>query len=105
MYRRYWITLGIMALFTPLGLLAEGTAWGEWAAEDLAKLVGFVPWGISQAVGLWQALSPDYKIAVFGQGRIADSAGYVISAFVGAGLVYLVTLACIKLMMRTGPKS
>lgn len=95
MHRRYWLLLLILALITPLGLLAEGTAWGEWGAEDLAKTLGFVPRGIDQASSWWQAFFPDYTVKGFG-----ENAGYLISALVGSALVYLAAVAYIKIIAR-----
>ncbi len=96
MLRRYWLILLVMALLTPLGLLAEGTAWGEWGAEDLAATLGFVPKGIDQAASWWQALLPDYSVKGLG-----ERAGYVISAFLGSALVYLVAMAYMKAIARS----
>ncbi len=31
--RRLWITVALLMLLTPLGILAAGTAWGEWSAS------------------------------------------------------------------------
>ena len=32
--RPLWVMLGVLLVLTPLGLLAAGTAWGEWGAAD-----------------------------------------------------------------------
>ena len=32
--RPLWIGLAVLMIATPLGLLAAGTAWGEWGVED-----------------------------------------------------------------------
>lgn len=104
MYRRYWLVLGIMILLTPIGIWAEGTAWGEWGAEDLAGMLGFVPQGIGQVTEWWQSVFPDYRMNFLGEGRTAESTGYIISAFIGSILVYTAMLGYIKLMTRTGTK-
>jgi cobalt/nickel transport protein len=96
MLRRYWLILVIMALLTPLGLLAEGTAWGEWGAEDLAATLGFVPRGIDQATAWWQALLPDYSVRGMG-----EKTGYVVSALAGSALVYLAAMAYMKAIARS----
>ena len=95
MHRRYWLLFLGIILLTPLGLLAEGTAWGEWSAEDLAKALGFAPRGIDQAAAWWQALLPDYSVKGLG-----EKAGYIVSAFIGSALVYLVAMAYIKIVAR-----
>jgi hypothetical protein len=101
MYRRYWLILLVMALLTPLGLVAGGTAWGEWGPEDLKRLVGFVPRGIEQATTWWQAAFPDYTVKGLGEGQLAENAGYVLSAILGAVAVYVVMLAYLRLIART----
>jgi len=43
-----WGALGLVALATPIGLLASGTAWGEWGVAEL-KTMGLVPFrGIAE---------------------------------------------------------
>ncbi len=32
--RRLWATVALLMIFTPLGILATGKAWGEWAPSD-----------------------------------------------------------------------
>ena len=54
--RTLWIVLAALVILSPLGLLASGTAWGEWGVEDLHELgLGFVPAGMEQLAGIWQA--------------------------------------------------
>lgn len=44
--------MAVLIIFTPLGLLASGTAWGEWGVEEMASLVsngkalGYTPAGM-----------------------------------------------------------
>lgn len=56
------LIVGIMLLLvcTPLGLLAAGTAWGEWGPEDIQKQIGYIPEGIERFAGFWSGLLPDY---------------------------------------------
>jgi hypothetical protein len=105
MNRKYLWAFAIMILLTPLGRLAEGTAWGEWGGEYLTEALGFVPLGIEQAGEWWQAMFPDYTVHALGEGKLAESAGYALSAIVGSALVYGITLAYMKLMARTEIKS
>lgn len=96
MYKRYLVVLLAMAVLSPLGLLAEGTAWGEWAAEDLQETLGYVPRGIERAGEWWQALFPDYSVKFLGEGHIAEMGGYILSAFIGSAMVYGLTLILLK---------
>ncbi|GMB00173.1 PDGLE domain-containing protein [Pelosinus sp. IPA-1] len=88
MKQKYGIILLIMALLSPLGLIAEGTAWGEWGLEDLTELVGYVPQGLEQAQEWWAAIFPDYTIPILGEGKVVESISYVCSALIGSGLIY-----------------
>lgn len=79
--------LGLVAALVvacPLGLLAEGDAWGEWATEDLAEMVGYTPAGLAQGFE-WNSLMPDYVV-----GSLPEWIGYLISAVVGVALVVIV---------------
>ena len=68
----------------PLGLLATGDAWGEWAAEDLAEMVGYTPSGLAEGWE-WSSLMPDYAV-----GALPEWLGYVISAVVGVALLVII---------------
>ena len=74
---------------TPVGLLASGTAWGEWGASELIDLgLGFVPQGIAQFSGWWPAPLPDYGLP-----RVGAVLGYIISALAGiAAVVFLLSV-------------
>ena len=69
---------------TPLGLLATGDAWGEWAAEDLSKMVGYTPSGLANGWE-WSSLMPDYSV-----GALPEWVGYVLSAIIGSALLVIV---------------
>lgn len=69
---------------TPLGLLATGDAWGEWAAEDLAEMVGYTPAGLAGGWE-WSSLMPDYAI-----GSLPEWIGYILSAVIGAALLVII---------------
>jgi cobalt/nickel transport system permease protein len=74
-----WLTLGLLLVLTPLGLLAGGTAWGEWAA----------PAGSGWLASVWTAPIPDYA-PPFLRSR---AVGYALSGMFGAGLVVLAVMA------------
>lgn len=74
---------------TPLGLLAAGTAWGEWDPEELADqdflgaALGYTPAGMEQGFS-FEALFPDYAIA-----GLPDAFGYILSALIGTALLVI----------------
>lgn len=69
---------------TPLGLLATGDAWGEWATEDLAEMVGYAPAGLAEGWE-WSSLMPDYTV-----GNLPEWIGYILSAVIGAALLVII---------------
>lgn len=90
-----WIGLAILVLLVPLGLLASGTAWGEWGADELHEEMGFVPQGLSSLSGLWQAPVPDYEVP-----GMNANLGYILSGVLGVGVVVLVTLGLGRLLAK-----
>ncbi|HWQ46372.1 MAG TPA: cobalt transporter CbiM, partial [Longilinea sp.] len=92
-WRGLWIGLAVLVIATPLGLLAPGTAWGEWGANELSDLgLSFIPAGLERLSSLWSAPVPDYDLPALGNVTI----GYVLSALVGIlvtiGVVWLFSM-------------
>lgn len=101
--RRLWYWLAGLMLASPLGLLAAGTAWGEWGAEDFASAAArqqmlaasggvappdAVPSGLERLASVWRAPIPDYAPAFLHDLYV----GYIVSALIGAGLIVLLLL-------------
>ncbi|MBI5287010.1 MAG: cobalt transporter CbiM [Deltaproteobacteria bacterium] len=83
-----WIGLAILIILTPLGLLAQGTAWGEGASEELLAFLGYIPEGLKRLEGLWDSLMPDYNLPGW-DGPVESAFGYIISAAIGSGIIVL----------------
>jgi cobalt/nickel transport system permease protein len=78
-----WVALLLLALATPIGLLAGGTAWAEWGAGELKDLLGYVPAGLARMdAHRLGSLFPDYTVH-----GMASRPGYVVSALAGVALV------------------
>jgi len=93
--RVLWIVLGVLIIASPVGLLAPGTAWGEWGAEELTSLgLGFVPQGLEKLGALWGAPMPDYDVPALGNASIS----YILSAVVGIAIVILVVWLFVALL-------
>jgi hypothetical protein len=93
-----WIALAALVILSPLGLLASGTAWGEWGMEELHEMgLGFVPEGMERLAGLWSAPLPDYTLSALDE-RVA----YVLSAVTGVALVVLGTWILGRLLAGRG---
>jgi hypothetical protein len=98
--KKLWIGLAIMMVLVPLGLLAEGTAFGEWGPEELQEELGYVPSGIEAGGNLWHSLFPDYTVAGFEGSFLYSAIGYILSAIIGVGLIYFATLALGKFLAK-----
>jgi cobalt/nickel transport system permease protein len=96
--RPLWIRLALLMLLTPLGILAAGTAWGEWGAKDfadpqmrqqIAAASGNVappsqqPQGLTRLSSLWSAPFPQYAPPFVRH----PAFGYIMSAVFGSGLI------------------
>ncbi len=100
---RLWWAVALLMLFTPLGILAAGTAWGEWSSADLSnphtrKQIeaasgnhappASVPAGIEKLSNLWTAPFPGYAPMFIKSSRF----GYLLSAMFGVGILVLASL-------------
>ena len=77
-----WIALAVLMILTPLGILAAGTAWGEWAPRDFAS----PPAGLARLSSFWTAPMPRYAPPFLR----SPSFGFILSAMSGAGLIILI---------------
>ncbi|AIE85378.1 cobalt transporter CbiM [Fimbriimonas ginsengisoli] len=80
--------LGWVLALTPLGLLASGSAWGEWDLAEIKTMVGYAPAGMAARHEAITPLLPDYGFAG-ASGKPWQIVGYMVSALVGCGLVAL----------------
>ncbi len=85
----YGLIVGLIVL-SPLGLLATGTAWGEWGSDEIATVVhngqtlGFVPAGMANGFS-FKVLFPDYSLP-----GLPETIGYILSALAGAAILLIV---------------
>ena len=101
--RPFWIGLAALMIASPLGLLAAGTAWGEWGVEDFKNpavrgeiaaasrnvaLPANPPSGLERLASVWTAPFPEYAPTFIK----SKSFGYILSAMAGSGLVIAVGL-------------
>jgi cobalt/nickel transport system permease protein len=104
--RRRWLrptvvagaVMALMVVLTPLGLLAQGTAFGEHAPEelDLQKLdLSAIPEGLNRYSRFWQkAIFPDYDFV----GAATPVVRYLVSAVIGILVVRLAVWIIAKLV-------
>ncbi len=94
-----WAWGGLVALIvlTPLGLLAPGTAWGEWSRTELELLgLGYIPAGFDQLTGIWSAPLAGYDLPALNNPTI----GYALSAVLGVAVVLMVIVGLAWLVER-----
>jgi len=94
--RWLWGAIGVLILLTPIGVLAPGTAWGEWGPDQIALRIGYVPSGFEKLGSLWKAAMPDYATPGVSNAML----GYLIAAVVGTLLVVGVTWGVGALLAR-----
>jgi cobalt/nickel transport system permease protein len=117
--RGLWLILAVMMVATPLGLLAAGSAWGEWSPDDFkdpdvrsqiaTASQGVVPpaqapSGLEKLSSIWTAPMPDYTPTFIKSPQL----GYILSAVFGTGLIILIILFIgwvAGLVSRLRPKS
>ncbi len=99
--RWLWMVIAILMVASPLGLLAPGTAWGEWGIKQLsARGLGTIPAGLERLSNLWGAPLAGYNLHALGNANL----GYLLSAFLGIAVVTIVVWLFTMLVM-TGSKT
>ncbi len=106
--KRLWWAVALLMLFTPLGVLAAGTAWGEWSSADLANAhtrvqieaasgnqspPSALPAGLQKLSALWAAPFPGYAPKFIR----SPAFGYLLSALFGVGFLLFISLAATAL--------
>ena len=101
--RRLWATVALLLILTPLGILATGKAWGEWAPSDFlhsdaraqiaaasqnASPPAEPPEGMARIATIWTSPFPAYAPA-FVKSRML---GYLLSGMFGVGVCLLIAV-------------
>jgi len=109
--RPLWIALAVLAIFTPLGILASGSAWGEWSVSDFLHpgtrqqianaSAGQAPpskppAGLQRLAPLWTAPFSRYAPPFLKNSAL----GYMLSALIGMTLSIVIGLLAGTLLRR-----
>ncbi len=90
----------VLVVCVPIGLIASGTAFGEWGPDELQAAIGYIPAGFGSLNGLWHAPLQDYDLPGNHETIPTQTPGYYVSAIVGAlvvgGVAYLVGKSIVK---------
>lgn len=100
MLKRSWILILGLIILSPLGLLAEGTAWGEWDTAEIQETVGYIPQGMESAKEWWSGFFPDYSLNVFSDSALGHSMEYILAAVLGSVLTYGISLLMVRLLVQ-----
>lgn len=60
--KKLGLLLVLLFIITPLGILTQSPAWGEWEKTYFHKILGFVPEGIQNSPHLVTPVLPDYQV-------------------------------------------
>jgi cobalt/nickel transport system permease protein len=91
-FKPLYILIAVLAVLSPIGLLASGSAWGEWGIDEIKKLTGYIPRGMGKGFSFSSPL-PNYAV-----GNISPVIGYILSA--AAGIAILIIIFKIFLTQR-----
>lgn len=102
--------MAILVMLTPLGLIIPehfkaGSAWGEWGAGEIQKLIGYIPRGLEKLSSLWNAPMPDYALKGWEANPVLSSSlAYIISAIAGIALTAGIILLLGKFLSGVSKK-
>lgn len=82
--RSVFILLGVLIALVPLGLIATGTAWGEWDNGQILDQIGYVPDGMANGFS-FASIMPDYAL-----NGLPEVFTYYLSAIIGVGLLMII---------------
>jgi cobalt/nickel transport protein len=103
--KKILLILLFLCLITPVGIILPmafntGDAWGEWSAQTVKELVGYVPKGLEKYSDVWKAPIPDYSINGADKSVVHQSGYYIVSGLFGATVTYIVMLIISGLIVR-----
>ena len=104
--KKMWLGLAVLALLSPIGLILPdkfkaGAAWGEWGADEIEKMLGYIPQGMKKLGELWQAPMPDYAFKGWDQlGLGMQSLAYVVSAIIGVAVIVAIIMLLGKIAAK-----
>lgn len=116
--RKLWLGLALAMVLTPLGIIAVGSAWGEWSTKDFSDAATRqqiaaasknqsppqrAPSGLERLSALWKAPVPDYAPSFIK----SPAFGYFVSAAIGVALLIVLALLAgwIAAFQRAGKRT
>ncbi|AAM24895.1 cobalt/nickel transport protein [Caldanaerobacter subterraneus subsp. tengcongensis MB4] len=103
--KKFYIAAIVIILLTPLGLLAPGSAWGEWGLDEIKSMIGYVPEGMNRFSEVIKAILPDYSIPGFDANFFQQALGYIFLAVVGIAAIVLMFAILGRIMGKPQKKN
>lgn len=105
--KKIFVFLIVLAIFTPTGILLPmffdaNDAWGEWSAETVKNMIGYVPEGLQKYSDTYKAPIPDYTLDADDSSVTHQSLFYIISGLAGIALTFGVTILISKFIIKNG---
>jgi hypothetical protein len=105
--KRLFAGLLVLALLSPIGIIAprlldSKDAWGEWSADTLKTMLGYIPEGLSKAAELWKAPVGDYQFWGEQASLPLQITSYLLSALIGIFVVAVIMVVIAKVAVRNG---
>jgi cobalt/nickel transport system permease protein len=95
------VALAVLALASPIGLLASGDAEFGWNSEEVEASVGYLPAGFAEMEDVWRfSPLPDYQLPGAGESLADQAPGYVLSALAGMSLIFSLFLGARMALTR-----
>jgi len=103
--KKILVILIVLAAASPIGIYLPikfnaGGAWGEWSAETIEKMIGFIPEGFTKTADLWKAPIPGYSLGDDKSPFMVQAVSYILSGVIGIGLCLLVVYGLSKLLVK-----
>jgi len=99
-FRVLLIALIILVICVPIGLIATGTAFGEWGPDELQQAIGYVPAGLQHLTGLWSGPLNEYDLPGNHTTISTQTPGYYVSAIVGVLVVSIIAYGIGRLLIK-----
>ena len=81
-FKKVYLFVAVCIILTPLGLLTQNPAWGEWEDEYYLKILGFVPKGIQNATSI------DAPLQEYSVSHLGEVSSYYLSAILGVVVIF-----------------
>ncbi len=94
------LALIVLMVCVPVGLIASGTAFGEWGPDELQQAVGYVPAGLQQLTGLWSAPLDGYDLPGDHTTIPTQTPGYYVSAIFGVLIASAIAYGIGKVIIK-----